>query len=135
MPSGTTSRRCGSSPITPRRTTISGIALAQAGRVEEAIDHYEQALRIKPDYAEAHDNLGIALAQTGKIEEAIAHYEQALRIKPDFAEAHYNLGLALAQTGRLRGGRRNTGSRRCGSSPIMPRRTTPWGSLCSRQAE
>ena len=64
--------------------------------------HYEQALRIKPDYAEAHNNLGIALAQTGKIEEAIAHYEQALRIKPDYAEAHNNLGIALAQTGKSR---------------------------------
>ena len=33
--------------------------------MQEAIGHYEQALRIKPDYAEAHYNLGIALAQTG----------------------------------------------------------------------
>ena len=78
-----------------------GIALRQAGRVQDAIAQYEQALRIKPDFAEAHSNLGIALAQTGKTEEAIAHFEQALRIKPDFAEVHYNLGNALARVGRV----------------------------------
>jgi tetratricopeptide (TPR) repeat protein len=51
------------------------------------VGHCEQALRIKPDYAEVHYVLGMALEQAGKIEEAIAHYEQALRIKPDLAEA------------------------------------------------
>jgi tetratricopeptide (TPR) repeat protein len=76
-----------------------GIALSQAGRFEEAIDHYERALRIIPDDADAQDNLAIALQRTGKLPEAIAHYEQALRIKPDFAEAHYNLGVALEETG------------------------------------
>jgi tetratricopeptide (TPR) repeat protein len=78
-----------------------GVALGQAGRIEEAVAQYKQALRFNPDYAAAHCNLGNALAQTGKIEEAIAHYEQALRIKPDYAEAHNDLGTALAQTGKI----------------------------------
>ena len=78
-----------------------GIALLQAGSLDNAIRHYEQALQIKPDYADAHNNLGLALAQTGKIEEAIAHYEQALRIKPDYAEVHNNLGIVLRQAGRV----------------------------------
>ena len=76
--------------------------MRQAGKIEEAIAHYEQALRINPDYAEAHNNLGLLLAQTGRIEEAIAHFEQALRIKPDYAEAHCALGMALEQTGQVR---------------------------------
>jgi len=78
-----------------------GIALARLGKLQEAVGHWEQVLRIKPDYAEAHCNLGTALEQTGKIEEAIAHYEQALRIKPDFADAHNNLGLALSRIGKI----------------------------------
>jgi tetratricopeptide (TPR) repeat protein len=78
-----------------------GAALAQAGRVQEAIRQYEQALRLKPDFAEAHNGLGAALAQAGKIEEAIEQYEQALRIKPDFAEACNNIGAALVQAGRV----------------------------------
>jgi tetratricopeptide (TPR) repeat protein len=67
---------------------------------QEAISHWEQALRLNPDYVEVHNNLGNALAGTGKIGEAIAHYEQALRIKPDFAVAHINLANALAGTGK-----------------------------------
>jgi tetratricopeptide (TPR) repeat protein len=81
--------------------TIRGDDLGVAGRHQEAIEQYEQALRIEPDYARAHNNLGHELRQTGKIEEAIAHLQQALRIKPDLAEAHNNLGLALGQAGRM----------------------------------
>jgi tetratricopeptide (TPR) repeat protein len=78
-----------------------GVGLEDAGRVQEAIGHFEQALRIKPDMAEAHYNLGLALQQTGRVQEAIKHYEQALRIKPDYAEAHNNLGVILGQAGRV----------------------------------
>ena len=78
----------------------SGDRFGEAGRIEEAIAHYQQALRIKPDYAEAHYNLGNVFLREGKISDAIGHYEQALRIKPDYAEAHNNLGFALQQSGR-----------------------------------
>ncbi len=73
------------------------------GRLDDAIDHYEEALRLKPDFAEAHDNLGNALAALpGRLREAVAQHEEALRLKPDSAEAHNNLGLALAKMqGRL----------------------------------
>ena len=55
-------------------------ALAKEGHLEEAVSHYQQALRIKPEFAEAHDGLGQALNQSGKREDAIQHYEQVLRI-------------------------------------------------------
>jgi len=42
--------------------------------------HYEQALRIKPDHAEAQNHIGNILLRLGRVQEAIAHYEQALRI-------------------------------------------------------
>ena len=79
----------------------SGVALAQSGRIEEAIAQYEQALRINPDYAEAHSNLGNALRQAGRAAEAVEHFEQVVRIEPDIAEAHNNLGAALAQAGMI----------------------------------
>jgi tetratricopeptide (TPR) repeat protein len=88
-------------PDNPRAHDSLGTVLFQAGKVQEAIGHYEQTLRIDPDYAEAHYNLGNALARTDKIGEAIAHYEQALRLKPDYAEAHYNVGVVLMGQGRL----------------------------------
>jgi tetratricopeptide (TPR) repeat protein len=78
-----------------------GSLLRQAGKPEEAIHHYELALRIRPDFAEAHYNLGVTLARLNRFQEAIEHYEQALRLKPDFAEARYNLGISLAELGRV----------------------------------
>ena len=75
--------------------------MAGRGQVDEAIAHYRKALEIKPDYAEAHNNLGNALAGRGQVDEAIAHYRKALEIKPDYAEAHYNLGNALAGRGQV----------------------------------
>jgi tetratricopeptide (TPR) repeat protein len=75
-------------------------ALANQGRVQEAIEHYDAALRIDPKYATAHYNMAIALANLGRVQEAIEHYEAALRISPNFAAAHNNLAVAFVQLGR-----------------------------------
>ena len=77
-----------------------GTALADQGKVAEAVQHHRQALHLNPSYALAHYNWGNALAQQGKLAEAIGHYEQALGIKPDFADAHNNWGSALTQQGK-----------------------------------
>jgi protein O-mannosyl-transferase len=56
------------------------------GRLPAAIAEYQAALRINPDYAEAHVNLGNALSQIpGRQSEAIAEYQVAVRIRPDYA--------------------------------------------------
>ena len=74
-----------------------GDLLAGRGESAAAIDCFQQALRIAPDFAEAHNDFGNLLASLGQIDEAIPHYQQALRIKPGFAAAHNNLGVALAK--------------------------------------
>ena len=56
---------------------------------------------MKPDYAEAHNNLGITLQELGRLDEAEVSYTQAVALKPDYAEAHYNLGNTLKELGRL----------------------------------
>ena len=73
----------------------------EQGRLQEAVGHYEQALRITPEYAEAQNNLALGLLQLGRRTEAIEHWEQALRIKPDYAGVHYKLGLAFEKMGRV----------------------------------
>jgi tetratricopeptide (TPR) repeat protein len=72
-------------------------AFLQKGQVDEAIAHYQMALEIKPDKADAHSNLGTAFVQKGRVDEAIAHYQKALEIKPNFADAHGSLGSAFLQ--------------------------------------
>ena len=86
-----------------RTTTWAPPGREMPGRLNDAIAQYEKALRLKPDYAEAHNNLGHAWSQMpGRLNDAIAQYEAALRIKPDYAEAHYNLGVAWSKLpGRL----------------------------------
>jgi tetratricopeptide (TPR) repeat protein len=78
-----------------------GYALFQKGRMDEAILHFQTALRIKPDYALACYNLGNALLQKGRRDEAMIRFQEALQIKPDYAEAHDNLGNLLLQNGRV----------------------------------
>jgi tetratricopeptide (TPR) repeat protein len=80
---------------------LTGFTLARRGNVPEAVGHYEQALQLNPDYAEAHYNLGAALTRQGRLQEAIGQFEQALRLNPDYAEAHNNLGAALMGQGKL----------------------------------
>ena len=78
-----------------------GVTLQDQGKLEEAIEAYNKALAIKPDYAEAHSNMGVTLKDQGKLEEAIEAYNKALFIKPDYAEAYNNMGNALKDQGKL----------------------------------
>ncbi len=79
-----------------------GNGLLRQGRVDEAIAHYREALRIKPGYEEAHDDLGTALLRQGRLGEAIEQYHQSLALEPSNAKAHNNLGDALAREGRTK---------------------------------
>lgn len=78
-----------------------GNALVQQRRLDEAVNHFREALRLQPDFAVVHNNLGNALAQQGKLEEAVTHYSEAVRQRPDLAGAHDNLGCALKSLGKL----------------------------------
>ena len=62
------------------------------GKYQEAIESFKQAIRIDPDYAEAHCGLGAAYLHSDKNEEAIKSCKQALRIDPDYAYAQFMLG-------------------------------------------
>jgi tetratricopeptide (TPR) repeat protein len=78
-----------------------GEALVDQGRVDEAIGQFQQALQIRPGYAETYYNLGNALLQQGRVDEAIGQFQQALQIRPDYADADFNLGVALGRKGNM----------------------------------
>ena len=75
-----------------------GNYLMNSGRPQEAVVHFEDALRAKPDYPEAQNNLGIALASIpGRATDAVSHFEAAVRLNPGFVSAHRNLAQLLEQ--------------------------------------
>ena len=64
-----------------------GVALKDKGELDAAIGSYKQAIKIKPDYAEAYNNMGVALKDKGELDAAIDSYKQAIKIKPDYESA------------------------------------------------
>jgi Flp pilus assembly protein TadD len=84
----------------PDRLFAQAIDLAGMGKLNEAILHYEQAIALRPNFAQAQNNLGNVLQELGRRDEAILHYERALAADADYAEAHMNLGNVLAAVGR-----------------------------------
>lgn len=72
-----------------------GNDLLRAGRVDEAIEHYERALALAPHYANAHYNLGGALVRLGRLAEAIEHYRRAVMLEPEREDARESLAEAL----------------------------------------
>lgn len=77
-----------------------GAALVEAGRPQEAIAHYEAAMRIRPE-PEFHINIGVALMHAGRLDEAMAHYRETLKERPDYAKAYNNIGVVLGKQGKL----------------------------------
>jgi tetratricopeptide (TPR) repeat protein len=80
-------------------TNLGNVLVAQ-GKIPEAIGHYEEAGKIRPDNAEPFNNLGTALLQQRRVEEAIRAFEQALQIDPQLATARHALCRLLMASGR-----------------------------------
>lgn len=59
---------------------------------EKARYHFEQAIRIKPDYAEAYNALGNFFHQKNELNQAQGYYKQAVSIRPNYLDALVNLG-------------------------------------------
>jgi protein O-mannosyl-transferase len=69
----------------------------RAGRYEVSIRNAQQALRLRPDYAEAYNNISAGYASMHKWDEAISAARAAVYLKPDFQLAKNNLAWALSQ--------------------------------------
>ncbi|MDE0146477.1 MAG: tetratricopeptide repeat protein [Nitrospira sp.] len=71
-----------------------GLTFQDQGKHEEAIKHYDEAIRINPQDADAYNNRGNAKFVLGLHREAIADCDRAININPQFAKAYYNRGNA-----------------------------------------
>ncbi|MCY4553555.1 MAG: tetratricopeptide repeat protein [Candidatus Poribacteria bacterium] len=70
-----------------------GCLLWEGGKAEKALSAYETAIRLKPDYAEVHNNRGNVKNRLGCSDDALADYDIAIRLNPHFAEAYHNRGV------------------------------------------
>ena len=76
-----------------------GVVAHQLGR-PEAPDILARAVALKPEVAEAHNDLGVVLGARGRFAEAAAAFQRATALRPDYAEAYANLAGALRRLGR-----------------------------------
>jgi tetratricopeptide (TPR) repeat protein len=79
-----------------------GEAYDMAGRNDDAINAYKQAIAAKPENASYYNNLGNILGRTGKIDEARAAYTKSAELDPpNAALAWRNFGISLYQASRM----------------------------------
>ena len=77
-----------------------GSAYVHLKKIPEAIEEYQEALRLKSDYPSARFNLGAVYLDNDQTEKAIEQFLEAVRLRPFYPEAHLNLGAALVKTER-----------------------------------
>jgi len=70
------------------------------GKQEEAITHYEGALKIAPDYYPAHNNLGTLYLSKSDFKLAEQQFQDTLRLDQNDPQAYFNLGNLFLLTGR-----------------------------------
>jgi tetratricopeptide (TPR) repeat protein len=79
-----------------------GVALMHEKKYAEAVAYFEKAVKAKPDFAEAHNNLAYCLRRQGpaKYNEALAHYDKAIHLNPNLAEAYEYRGVLFVKMNR-----------------------------------
>jgi protein O-mannosyl-transferase len=77
-----------------------GVALADLGRLDEAVVQFTRAASIDPANADTRVNLCAALQKLGRFEDAVREGREAVRLRPQQADAHTNLAAALEALGR-----------------------------------
>ena len=68
-----------------------------AGRLKQAVNTYNQALKIHPQMADVWNNRGVVLTRLKMFDEAICSYDRALQIRADYADAWNNRGVSLIE--------------------------------------
>jgi Flp pilus assembly protein TadD len=78
-----------------------GVELVKAGQHAEALPHFEQASRYRPEFVQARGNLGLAYTRLGRLDEAIQNLKLAAQLQPDRAQTFNDLGFALLGKGQV----------------------------------
>src|SRR5947199_2568300 len=88
-------------PDSPKLWNERGVVLHQAGRTDEALASYQQAVEVDAKYALAWNNLGVVQAHKTAADSGIESFRTALRLQGGFSAARLNLALLLYQLRRF----------------------------------
>lgn len=87
----------------PAYNNLGAIFLKEKRNIPEALNLFEEALKLNPDYFEAHYNRGLALDRLQRLPEAIEEYKEAVRVAPGSVEGRMILAQALQSEGDFGG--------------------------------
>ena len=77
-----------------RYLSQSGCCFSAKGEFDTAIQDYNTAIDLNPEFAEAHNNRGVAYYRKGEFDTAIQDYNTAIDLNPESADTYYNRGEA-----------------------------------------
>ncbi|NJK51374.1 tetratricopeptide repeat protein [Candidatus Gracilibacteria bacterium] len=80
-----------------------GNAKADEGDYQGAIDYYDQAISLNPEYALAYNNRGFAYWNLKEYQKAISNYNKAISLNSEYALAYNNRGNAKSDLGDKQG--------------------------------
>jgi tetratricopeptide (TPR) repeat protein len=90
-------------PVMANNLFRNAFALCSSGKCtdpEKALEYLSEAIKLKPDYAEAYNNRGNVYGDLGQHKQAIEDYNEAIRLKPDYAMAYNNRGVDYRDLGQ-----------------------------------
>lgn len=77
-----------------------GLSLTEKGRYDKAIEYYNKAITIDPNYVYAYSNRGIAYAWKGEYDKAIDDFNKGILLSPNDAHIYFNRGVAYHNSGQ-----------------------------------
>jgi tetratricopeptide (TPR) repeat protein len=111
-----------------------GCALVQRGKLPEAIEQFQLAIRLGPQSVDPQYNLGLVLQNTGRPEEAAEHYRAVLALNNQHANAHNNLGAILLDRGQYQEAKKHF-QQAGGLAPNLVEAQINLGAACLRMGD
>jgi len=74
--------------------------LTKLNNQEEALNNYEIAIKLRPNFFHCHCNMGVILTKLDRHENAVKAFKRALEIRPCCPRTNRNLGFVLSSLGK-----------------------------------
>src|SRR5258705_8620399 len=94
---------CGANPTAPFKTShvdalySRGLTYSNKGLWDRAIQDFDLAITLNPNYSDALNNRGLAYIGKGQYDRAIQNFDQVLKLDPKDADAIRNRAMAIAR--------------------------------------